>query len=298
MENYSQSLAPFASGRRSGAAFEGLRQDLMRKTTRFFEMKRQGWPIAVLTAYDAPTAKAEAEAGVDILLVGDSVGMNMLGYASEKEVTLADISHHVRAVRRGAPEAVVIADLPYLTYETPEAALASARLVVEAGADIVKFEGFRPDIVKALVAARVEVCCHLGLEPQHHADKRFKGRSAREAAKLVEDARRLDEAGMAMLVLELIPEEVAAMVSQAIEAPTIGIGAGRKTDGQVLVICDVLGFTPANYRHNRRYQEVGRLMRGAAEAYVRDVRGKNFPAEENAVHMDREELALLLKERA
>jgi 3-methyl-2-oxobutanoate hydroxymethyltransferase len=265
------------------------------KTARFFEMKRRGAPIAVLTAYDAPTAKAEAEAGVDILLVGDSVGMNMLGYASEKDVTLADICHHVAAVRRGAPEAAIIADLPYLTYETADAAMASARRVTEAGADIVKFEGFRPELVKTLAAASIDICCHLGLEPQHHAEKRFKGRSAQEAAKLVEDAILLDKAGMSLLVLELIPEEVADEVSRAIKAPTIGIGAGRKTDGQVLVICDVLGFSPANYRHNRRYAEVGLLMREAAETYVADVRGKSFPAEENALHMAKDELALFLK---
>lgn len=269
----------------------------MSKTARFFEMKREGRPIAVLTAYDAPTAKAEAEAGVDILLVGDSVGMNMLGYASEKEVTLADICHHVRAVRRGAPEAAIIGDLPYMTYETPDMALANARLVIEAGADIVKFEGPRADIVETLVGASIDVCCHLGLEPQHHAEKRFKGRSAQEAEQLVQNAIRLDGAGMSMLVLELIPEEVAAATSQAIKAPTIGIGAGRKTDGQVLVICDVLGFTPANYRHNRRYQEVGGLMSAAAKAYVSDVRGKSFPGEANVLHMAKDELEIFLKEK-
>jgi 3-methyl-2-oxobutanoate hydroxymethyltransferase len=270
----------------------------MGKTDRFFEMKRQRRPIAVLTAYDAPTAKAEAEAGVDILLVGDSVGTNMLGYRSEKEVTLADICHHVRAVRRGAPEAAIIGDLPYCTYETPDMALANARLVVEAGADIVKFEGFRPDIVAALVAASIEACCHLGLEPQHHAEKRFKGRSAQEAAELVRNAVELDKAGMALLVLELVPEEVAAEATRAIKAPTIGIGAGRKTDGQVLVINDALGFTLANFRHNRRYQEIGPLMLEAMKAYVADVQSKNFPAEANVLHMAKDELEIFLKDRS
>lgn len=269
----------------------------MSKIHRFFDMKRRGQPIAVLTAYDAPTAKAEAEAGVDILLVGDSVGVNMLGYKSEREVTLADICHHVRAVRRGAPDAAIIGDLPFMTYETPDMALASARLVVEAGADIVKFEGPRPDLVEALATSSIDVCCHLGLEPQHHAQMRIKGRSAQEAAQLVRDAIRLDAAGMALLVLELIPEEVAAEVSKAIKAPTIGIGAGRGTDGQVLVICDALGFTPVNYRHNRRYQEVGRLMLETAQAYVSDVRGKTFPAEANVVHMAKDELEIFFKEK-
>lgn len=266
----------------------------MTKTARFFELKRLGEPIAVLTAYDAPTAQAEAASGVDILLVGDSVGTNVLGYSSEKEVALGDICHHVRAVRRGAPAAAIIGDLPYKTYETPEMALASARLVVEAGADIVKFEGFRPDIVETLVAASIEVCGHLGLEPQHHARKSFKGRSAQEADKLVHDAIGLDRAGAALIVLELVPEEVAAAASRAIKAPTIGIGAGRKTDGQVLVINDVLGAAPANFRHNKRYGEVGGMLREAVRAYVSDVKAKAFPAEENLVHMTQDELALFL----
>lgn len=267
----------------------------MSKTARFREMKRKGQPIAVLTAYDAPTAKAEAEAGVDIILVGDSVGTTMLGYASEREVTLADMCHHVRAVRRGAPNTAIIADMPYRSYETPEAALKTAGVLVEAGGDIVKFEGARPEIVEALGAAAFEVCCHLGLEPQHHEDKRVKGRKADAAMHLLRDAKRLDEAGMAFLVLELMPEEVAAEVTRSIAAPTIGIGAGRQTDGQVLVITDVLGFTPANYHHNRRYEEVGKLMHQAAQAYVADVRSKDFPAEANVFPMDQDELAIFLK---
>lgn len=254
-------------------------------------MKRRRAPIAVLTAYDAPTAKAEADAGVDAILVGDSVGVTMLGYASERAVTLADMRHHIGAVRRGAPDAVIIGDLPYLTYETPLEAVASSRLLIEAGADIVKFEGFRADLVEALAAESIEVCCHLGLEPQTHEQKRIKGRQAEDAARLVRDAIALDKAGMAMLVLELIPEEVAGRVTQSVHAPTIGIGAGRLTDGQVLVITDVLGFSEKNFRHNRRYEEFGRLVRAAAKAYVRDVHEKTFPGEDNIVHMDKDQLA-------
>jgi 3-methyl-2-oxobutanoate hydroxymethyltransferase len=262
----------------------------MRNTARLFEMKRRGAPIAVLTAYDAPTAGAEAAAGVDAILVGDSVGVAMLGYASERDVTLADMRHHVGAVRRGAPESLVIADLPYLTYELPETALSNARELVAAGADVVKFEGFRPEILKTLVAGSIKVCCHLGLEPQTHLARRVKGRSAADAARLLADAIALDEAQMALLVLEMIPEEVADRVTRAIAAPTIGIGAGRRTDGQVLVITDVLGFTEKNFRHNLRYQEFGRLTREAAQAYVRAVHDKSFPAPENVVHMEKSEL--------
>lgn len=271
---------------------------MTKTTTRFLDMKRRGEPIAVLTAYDAPTARAEEAAGIDIILVGDSVGTNMLGYASEREVTLADMCHHVGAVRRGAPNTTLIGDLPYRTYDTIEIAIESSRRLIAAGADIVKFEGPQPEFVEALAGASIPVCCHLGLEPQHHDQKRIKGRRASEAARLLEDAITLDRAGMAMLVLELVPEEVAGSITKAIAAPTIGIGAGRQTDGQVLVITDVLGFTPENFRHNRRYAEVGRLMLEVAKAYVLDVRSKNFPSEENIVPMEMDELAIFLKKRS
>lgn len=270
----------------------------MSKPSRFFEMKRRAEKIAVLTAYDFPTAKAEVAAGVDIILVGDSVGTNVLGYQSEKEVTLADIAHHVRAVRRGAPETVILADLPYGTYDTPERAVASAKLLRAAGTDMVKFEGPRPEIAAALVAAGIDVCGHLGLEPQHHLDKRLKGRSAQEAKSLLENARALDAAGISLLVLELIPEEVARTVTQAIAAPTIGIGAGRHTDGQVLVICDMLGLTPENFRHNRRYHDVGPLIDDATARYVKDVREGHFPAEANVFHMTEDELSIFTGDAA
>jgi 3-methyl-2-oxobutanoate hydroxymethyltransferase len=267
----------------------------MREISYFLGMKRRGQPIAVLTAYDAPTARAEEAAGIDIILVGDSVGTNMLGYPSERDVTLADMCHHVGAVRRGAPSTTIIADLPYRSYDTTEAALQSSRGLIAAGADVVKFEGARPELVEALAEGSIGVCCHLGLEPQHHNFKRIKGRKAGEATQLLRDAIALDRAGMAMLVLELVPEEVADLVTKSIVAPTIGIGAGRKTDGQVLVITDVLGFTPENFHHNRRYQEVGKLMIETAKAYVSDVRCKNFPAEANVFHMEKDELAIFLK---
>jgi len=266
---------------------------MISKTARFFDMKQHGRKISMLTAYDYPTAKAEAEAGIDIILVGDSVGTNMLGYKSEKEVSLADIAHHLRAVRRGAPDSFLIADLPYQTYETPDMAVANAKILVAAGTDMVKFEGPRPDIAAALVASGINVCSHIGLEPQHHEEKRVKGRSAADAVRLVADAIALDKAGISMIVLELIPEEVAAHLTKSIAAPTIGIGAGRHTDGQVLVICDVLGYTEANFRHNRRYRDVGRDTRAAVAAYVQEVRAGAFPAEANVFHMPKDELAAL-----
>lgn len=265
----------------------------MSRTSRFFDMKRQGDPIAVLTAYDAPTAAAEARAGVDLILVGDSVGTNFLGLASEQEVTLADILHHLRAVRRGAPDMTILADLPFATYDTEAEAVANARQLVAAGADIVKFEGARPEIVRALKKAGIAVSGHLGLEPQHHEEKRLKGKTAQAALRLETDAMALDRAGVALLVLELIPEELAGRITKAVAAPTIGIGAGRATDGQVLVITDVLGYTDAAYRHNRRFAEVGAATREAASAYVAAVRARKFPAKQNVFPMPKTELALI-----
>lgn len=260
------------------------------KTGRFFDMKRRGEKIAVLTAYDAPTAQAEEDAGIDLILVGDSVGTNVLGYASEREVTLDDIAHHVRAVRRGAPDTPILADLPYATYDTPDMAVASARRLIAAGADMVKLEGFYPDIVRALVAGGIKVCGHLGLECQHHDEKRLKARTADEARRLEANAVAMAEAGLSLLVLELIPEPVATRITRALAIPTIGIGAGRQTDGQVLVITDVLGLTKVGFRHNRRFAELGTATRDAAKAYVEAVRAHEFPAAENVFSMAKGEM--------
>ena len=263
------------------------------KAARLLDMKRRGEKITVLTAYDAPTARAEHEAGIDLILVGDSVGTTVLGYADEREVTLDDIAHHVRAVRRGAPEATVLADLPYATYDTPEAAVASARRLVEAGADMVKFEGARDDVARALAAAGIAASGHLGLECQHHDERRLKARTAVAARKLETDAVALSEAGVALLVLELIPEEVATRITKAVTAATIGIGAGRGTDGQVLVIHDVLGLTKVGYRHNRRFAELGGVAEKAARAFAAAVRDGGFPGPENVFAMPRVELAIM-----
>jgi len=265
----------------------------MRNSARFAEMKLRGEKIAMLTAYDAPQARAQAKADIDIILVGDSVGVNILGYASELDVTLADIAHHTRAVRRGAPDAFILSDLPFATYDTIEQAVASSLLLREAGADAVKFEGAHPDLVRAIVAAGVAVCGHLGFEPQHH-EKRVHGKTVEEASKIYADSLALDAAGVFMLVLELVPQELAATVSQAIKAPTIGIGAGVGADGQVLVFTDVLGYIEKNFRHNRRYAEVGEAMRAASAAYLADVKAKAFPTAANSAVMPKEALEAFL----
>ncbi|MCX8256387.1 3-methyl-2-oxobutanoate hydroxymethyltransferase [Beijerinckiaceae bacterium RH AL1] len=265
----------------------------MSKTSRLIEMKRRGEPITVLTAYDAPTARLEAEAGIDVILVGDSLGTNFLGYESERDVQLADIAHHLRAVRRGAPDATIVADLPFATYDRERQAVENARRLVDDGADLVKFEGARPEIVQALVAAGIKVAGHLGLEPQHHEEKRLKAKTAAAAVQLEASAVALDAAGLSLLILEMIPEELAARVTRAVKAPTIGIGAGRETDGQVLVITDVLGYTDAAFRHNHRFAEVGAAIRQAASEYVAAVRARRFPARANVFAMPKDELALL-----
>ena len=259
------------------------------KATHFADMKGRGEKIVVVTAYDAPTAQAVAEVGVDIILVGDSVGVNVLGYAHEREVTLADMRHHIAAVRRGAPEAYIIGDLPFATYETPAQALESAKVLREAGANCVKFEGARAELARTLKAADIDTCGHIGLESQHQEQKRRQGKTASAALKLLEDARALDAAGQDFLVLELIPEELAATISREIAAPTIGIGAGVQTDGQVLVVNDLAGVTRRDFKHNRRYGALGEALRSALAAYAADVRSGVFPGPEHAFHLTEDE---------
>jgi 3-methyl-2-oxobutanoate hydroxymethyltransferase len=259
------------------------------KADLFLDKKRRGEKIVVVTAYDAPTARIEAEAGVDIILVGDSVGVNVLGYAHEREVTLADMAHHVAAVRRGAPDIYLIGDLPYATYDTPEQALASSRRLRDAGADCVKFEGAQPDVVAALTAEGFDVCGHLGLESQHQDVKRRQGKTAEAAARLYADARAADAAGQKLLVLELVPDELAEAITRAIRAATIGIGAGPLTDGQVLVVNDLAGVTARDFKHNRRYGQIGAALRAAVESYAADVRAGAFPGPEHGFHMAEEE---------
>lgn len=256
-------------------------------------MKSRGDKVVVITAYDAPTARIEAEVGCDILLVGDSVGTNVLGYAHEREVKLSDISHHAAAVRRGAPDVYLIGDLPYATYDTPEQALESARTVLAAGANCVKLEGAYVEVVTALAKAGIDVCCHLGLEAQHHDVIRRQGRKASEAQKLYDDALALDRAGQKFLVLELVPEELADKITRAVKAVTIGIGSGKKTDGQVLVVNDLAGITRRDFKHCRRYGAVGEALREAVTGYTNDVRSGAFPGPEHAFQMTADERAEL-----
>ncbi len=244
-------------------------------------------PLAVLTAYDAPTARLLDEAGVDILLVGDSVGMVVAGLDSTLPVTLDEMVYHTRAVCRGRRRALVVADLPFLAYQVSveEAVRSAGRLVKEAGAEAVKLEGgaaLAPQI-RALVAAGIPVMGHVGLTPQaihRMGGYRVQGREAAARAAILDDARAVEAAGAFALVVEGVPRSLGAEVTRAVGIPTIGIGAGPECDGQVLVLHDLIGLAAAGRppRFVRRYAEVGEVIRRAAAAYVADVRGRRFPS--------------------
>ena len=253
------------------------------------EMKHRGEKIAMLTCYDYPTAVWEDEAGVDIVFVGDSVGTNVLGYQSEKDVTLDDMIHHLKAVRRGVRQAYLLVDLPYLTYETTEDALRNARALLSHGADGVKLEGFRPDIVRSLVQNGIQVCAHLGLNPQIHEKKGLRAKTARAAARLISESEALQDAGAWLMVYELIPEEVAREATRKLSIPTIGIGAGRHTDGQVLIVSDMLGINDFDLRHVRKYDNLHDRATQAIRRHVSEVRSAEFPAGENVRHLSNEE---------
>jgi 3-methyl-2-oxobutanoate hydroxymethyltransferase len=261
---------------------------------RLRQKKQAGEPITALTAYDYPTARLLDEAGIDLLLVGDSLGMVVLGYESTLPVTLEQMLHHTRAVRRGTRRALLVADMPFGSYEADptEAVRNSVRLVKEAGAEAVKIEGGanRVELTRRLVDAEIPVVNHLGLTPQalhRMGGYRVQGRTLSAAEALLVDAQALQDAGASLLVLEGVPREVAQRVTASLEVPTIGIGAGPVCDGQILVLHDLIGLTlqpPAKFV--RQYGDAGTLIRQAVEEYARDVRERRFPADEESYHLD------------
>lgn len=253
------------------------------------EAKQRAERITMLTAYDAPTARIWDEAGTDLLLVGDSVGDNMLGMSTTIPVTVDQMVHHTRAVTSAVHRALVIADLPFGSYEaSPEQAHAtSVRLMKEGGAAAVKLEGGRRvrDHVRLLVDSGIPVMGHLGFTPQSEmvlGGKRVQGRGAEAAELLSEDALALQEAGAFAVVLEMVPAPLAARVTEVLDVPTIGIGAGPECDGQVLVWTDVMGLGDWSPRFAQRYAEVGSIMASAARAFNDDVRGGLFPRPEHS----------------
>jgi len=249
-------------------------------------------PLVMVTAYDAPGARIADEAGVDLILVGDSLAMVVLGYDDTLQVTVEDIAHHTAAVARAKPSSLIVADLPWMSYHVSvEETVRNAAQLIRAGAQSVKLEGGRKRLpmIEALVAAEIPVMGHLGLTPQSvHAMGGFKvqARRSEAALELVADAKALQHAGCFSIVLEGVPDEVARMVTEAVDVPTIGIGAGGHCDGQVLVFHDVLGIedriTP---KFVRRYAQVKDVAVDAMKTYAADVRSGAFPAAEESYHL-------------
>lgn len=241
--------------------------------------------IGMITAYDYPSAKVSDAAGADIILVGDSLGMVVLGYPDTLSVTVDDMIHHTRAVVRGATRALVVGDMPYLSYHlSVEESVRNAGRFVQAGAHAVKIEGGRPSrirMVEAIVDAEIPVMGHVGLTPQSVnalGGFRLQGKGADDARRLIDEAVALEQAGCFSLVLECVPAELAAFITERITIPTIGIGAGPACDGQVLVFHDLLGLYDGHKaKFVRRYAEIGDAMRAAISHYLDDVREGRFP---------------------
>ena len=263
------------------------------------KMKAAGRRIAMLTAYDYAAARLADRAGVPILLVGDSLGMVVQGHDSTLPVTLDEMVRHAAAVVRGAESALVIADLPFLTYADKASAIAAARrLMQEGGVQAVKLEGGRHivPIVEHLTQFGVPVMGHLGFTPQsqHTLGVRVQAKEASCAKRLLEDALALEAAGAFAVVLELVPAPLAEAISQRLRIPTIGIGAGAGCDGQVQVWHDILGLFESSPRHAKRYAEIGAAMEAAIRAYAADVEGELFPTDAQSSKMDADELARAL----
>ncbi|WP_096200908.1 3-methyl-2-oxobutanoate hydroxymethyltransferase [Bacillus sp. FJAT-45350] len=273
----------------------------MKTTTDFTKMKKNKEPIAMITAYDAPSARIVEGAGVDIILVGDSLGMVVLGYDSTVPVTLDDMVLHTKAVRRGAKDTFVVTDMPFLTYHgsLSETMANARRLMQEAGAHAVKLEGNGEVIstIESLTNAGVPVVAHLGLTPQSVGvlgGYRVQGKDADSAKQLIEDAKAVEKAGAFSLVLECVPKQIAEYISEVLTIPVIGIGAGAQTDGQVLVYHDVIGyggdFVP---KFVKKYNNITPIIHQAIEEYVKEVKNSSFPEEKHTFTMSEDQLGHL-----
>lgn len=263
-------------------------------TAAFLKSKREGRKISMLTAYDYSMAKLLDEAGVDSILVGDSLGMVVLGYENTLQVTMDDMIHHTKAVARGVQNALIIGDMPFLSYHVSveETIRNAGRFIQEGNAHAVKLEGGRDVIekVEALVKAQIPVVGHLGLTPQSvnmFGGFKVQGKDEGQAKRMIEDAKLLQEAGAFAIVLECIPEKLAKLITESIDIPTIGIGAGKYCDGQVLVIQDMLGmfsdFTP---KFVKKYAELGSFIRSAVNNYCEEIQKGSFPEPKHTFTID------------
>jgi 3-methyl-2-oxobutanoate hydroxymethyltransferase len=270
------------------------------------EKKQQGIPITCLTAYDYATSRLVDQAGIDMILVGDSLAMVVLGYENTLPITVEEMLHHVRAVRRGVKRALVIADMPYASYHIDEkqAVGNAASFLKDGGAEAVKIEGGekRVSLVHRLLDAEIPIMGHIGLTPQSvhmMGGYRVQGKTMTAIERLVKDAVALDRAGVFSIVLEGIPREVARIITEEVSCPTIGIGAGPHCDGQVLVFHDILNLTdrqPAKFV--RQYADAAALITGAVEQFKADVEAKTFPSDGESYHLPRETEAALETIRA
>jgi 3-methyl-2-oxobutanoate hydroxymethyltransferase len=265
------------------------------------EMKRKGERIPMLTAYDYPTAKLVEESGVPMILVGDSLGQVVLGYPSTVQVTMEDMLHHTKAVVRGTQRALIVGDMPFMSYQ-PDISTAlrnAGRFLQEAGAQAVKLEGgvTAAETVSRIVEWGIPVMGHIGLTPQsvnQLGGYKVQGRTPEAAARLIRDAQALQEAGAFAIVLESVPTPLSRLITERLSIPTIGIGAGLYCDGQVQVLHDMMGlFTDFIPKHAKRYAEMAQVFQEALGAYVREVREEEFPTEKESFTMDESVLAEL-----
>jgi 3-methyl-2-oxobutanoate hydroxymethyltransferase len=265
------------------------------------EKKQHHEPITCLTAYDYSSARLVDEAGVDIVLVGDSLAQTMLGYDNTLSVTLDEMLHHTRAAHRGVKQALLIGDMPFGSYQSDasDAVRNAARFVKEAGAEVVKIEGGekRAELIRRIIDAEIPVAGHIGLTPQSvnvMGGYKVQGKDLTGVEQLMRDAVALDRAGVACIYLEGIPREVAAMITAEVKTPTIGIGAGPDCDGQVLVFHDLLNLSfghPAKFV--RRYADVGAAITGAVQEFRADVASRQYPSDEESYHLPKETRAAL-----
>ncbi|MCH7695543.1 MAG: 3-methyl-2-oxobutanoate hydroxymethyltransferase [Proteobacteria bacterium] len=256
--------------------------------TKLREMKKAGDKIACLTAYDASFAALLDEAGIDVLLIGDSLGMVLQGEDNTLKVTVADMLYHTRLVSRAGRRPLIVSDMPFMSYATPAQALGNAaRLMSDGGAEVIKIEGGENllEVVQHLNRHDIPVCGHLGLQPQSvhkYGGYRVQGRQRQAAEQILQDAQRLQDAGIIMLVLECIPADLAANISSALDIPTIGIGAGLDCDGQVLVLYDMLGISARIPSMARNFLEGKASVQDAVRSYVEAVKAASFPAPEHS----------------
>ena len=268
-------------------------------TTQIREMKKKGEKIAMVTAYDYPIAKLADEAGIPILLVGDSLGMVVLGYESTIPVTMDEMLHHIKAVVRGAKHAMIIGDMPFMTYQisTKDAMRNAARFIQEGGAQAVKLEGGETvaETVSRITAAGIPVQGHIGLTPQsinQLGGFKVQGKTPEIAARLLNDAKALENAGVFSIVLECIPTPLAKLITDRVSVPIIGIGAGKYCDGQVQVISDMLGlYTDFVPKHAKQYAKLSTSITSSLAKYIEEVKSGDFPTAKQSYEMDESVLA-------